>query len=350
MTQSVAVALKRRFCPNYRYIGLLGGIFLIVPGMDVYRRSSLLLIKLARRTFANTPVERLPVAGWLYRKTVSLAFGRHEVTADFRGVRLTVPGGDHVLTAGLFGGFYEAIELNLLELLAARSRTVLDVGANIGIYACVAAARLPADGCLIAFEPVPANVKYLRRNLAQNGLAQRVRVESVAVGEVPGEAVIHLVEASINHSLASGVAVNSRASLRVQVTSLDDFLAGAGLDSPVDLLKVDVEGYDGYVLRGAAGLLREHRPTLLVEFAPSNLTNAGFAAGEFLDTIFGVYTHVYVIDEPSGRLDRCGRDDLDRCAAKAVNLNMVAASRPQHVEIIERYRASPSHVRAFVRT
>jgi FkbM family methyltransferase len=309
--------------------------------VSLRRRAPLAVIKLARRAFANTPVQRLPAVGWFYRRTVSLAFGEQEFSTDVRGLRLTVPGGDHVFTAGLAGGFYEAIELDLMERLAAHSRVVLDVGANIGIHTCVAAAHLPEGGLLIGFEPVPGNLAYLRRNLARNGLSERVRIESSAVGEAPGETVIHLDRSSGNHSLASGVVGGNHGSLPVQVITLDGYLAGAGVPGPVDLMKVDVEGYDGYVLRGAAGLLREQRPTLLAEFVPSHLANAGFDSGEFLDIIFDTYEYVYVIDEPRGRLDRGRRDDLNRHARKAVNLNVVAAQQAEHVELIERYRARP---------
>lgn len=305
------------------------------------RRTSLAMIKAARRAFANTPVQRVPAVGWLYRRTVALAFGAGETTTDFRGLRLTVPGGDHIFTAGLAGGYYEAIELDLLSLLAEDSGLILDVGANIGIHACVAAARLPEHGRLIGFEPVPTNLAYLRSNLTRNGLADRVRVEPLAVGDEVGEMTIHLVAASGNHSLARNVIGASTGTLPVRVTTIDAYLAEAGQPMPVDVLKVDVEGYDGHVLRGAAGLLHTQRPTLFVEYVPNHLTNAGFSTGEFLDLVYGAHEHVYVVDEPRRRVDRCERSQLRRYAGKAVNLNLVAASRPQHVEAIERYRTAP---------
>jgi FkbM family methyltransferase len=301
------------------------------------QKAPIAAIKLARCALANTPAQRLPLVGWAYRKTVWAVWGDQERTVDFRGLRLTAPVGDHVFTAGLIGGFYESIELDLFERLAAASRDVIDVGANIGIYACVGAAHLPPGGRLTAFEPVPANLALLRRNLAQNGRSDRVTVKPCAVGEASGMAVIHLASGSGNHSLAAAVTGGGHGALPVRVTSLSDHL-GAG--SPVDLLKVDVEGYDGYVLRGAARPLREHRPTLLVEFVPRHLRNAGFPPAEFLDIVFAGYRHVFAIDEPRGRLRCCTRDQLARYAGREVNLNLVAVANPAHVEIIEDYRRS----------
>jgi FkbM family methyltransferase len=308
-----------------------------VAGLGLRQRAPIVAIKLARSALANTPAQRLPLVGWAYRKTVAAVWGDRARTVDFRGLRLTAPVGDHVFTAGLIGGFYESIELDLFERLAAASRDVIDVGANIGIYACVGAAHLPAGGRLTAFEPVPANLALLTRNLAQNALSGRVTVEPRAVGEASGATVIHLASGSGNHSLAAEVTGGGHGALPVRVTSLSDHLSAG---SPVDLLKVDVEGYDGYVLRGAARPLHEYRPTLLVEFVPKHLRNAGFPPGELLDIIFAAYRHVFAIDEPRGRLRRCTRDRLARYAGREVNLNLVAAANPTHVEIIENHRQS----------
>src|SRR5262249_50698910 len=171
-------------------------------------------------------------------------------------------------------------------------------------------------------------------------LSERVTLEPLAVGEAAGETTIHLASGSGNHSLAAEVTGGGGSSLPVRVITLDEYL---GSDPSVDLLKVDVEGYDGYVLRGAQTVLRECRPTLLVEFVPSHLRKAGFPLTEFLDIIYAAYDNVFLVDEPRRRLDRCNRDELARYGDKEVNLNLVAAARPQHVGIVEDYRQF-SHV------
>lgn len=310
-----------------------------MPDTRLRQRAPLAVIRFARRALANTPVHSLPMVSWLYRKTVRLAWGGADVAADFRGLRLTVPSGDHILAAGVAGGYYESIELDLLQRLAGISRTIVDVGANIGIHTCVGAAALPADGRLIAFEPVPNNLAALRHNIDQNNLADRVRVEELAVGETPGEMRINLAELSVNHSLVAGVVGNSRESLPVKVTSIDTYAFGCTPPLAVDVLKIDVEGYDGYALRGAAKVLTEQQPALLVEFVPSDLATAGFAPAEFLELVYDCYPHVYVIDEPRRRLSHCTAEDLRRYGERSVNLNLLAVRRPEHVDTIETYRA-----------
>src|SRR2546421_8436661 len=103
-----------------------------MPASTSRHQAPLALIKLARRLFANTPVGRLRLVAWLYRQIVAYTWRGQDVTADFRGVRLTVSGGDAWFPPSIVGGFYEAIEMDLLERLSAGSRTVIDVGANIG--------------------------------------------------------------------------------------------------------------------------------------------------------------------------------------------------------------------------
>ena len=306
------------------------------------QRAPMAVIRLARRALANTPIHRLPIVAWVYRKTVAMAWGRDDLTMRFRDLQLTVPSGEreHVLISGLAGGYYESIELDLLERLAAASHTILDVGANIGIHACVGAMHLPEDGRVIAFEPVPNNIAALRRNIAQNELSDRIRVEEMAVGESTGETEIHLAPASTNHSLGAGVVANSRATVPVHVTSLDDYVTSLGAGASVDILKIDVEGYDGYALRGATALLKEHQPTLLIEFVPSQLVQAGFTPAEFLSLVFGAYPHVYVIDEPRRQLRLCTTDDLGKYGERSVNLNLVAIAHQEHRDIVESYRSA----------
>ncbi len=122
-------------------------------------------IKSARKLFANTAAQRLPLTSRVYAKVFKFGSAGDEVTATFRGVRLTSPTRDITITPGLVGGFYEKIELDVFEQLAIVSDTIIDVGANIGLYSCLAASRASANCVVVAFEPAPENLSYLRRNL-----------------------------------------------------------------------------------------------------------------------------------------------------------------------------------------
>ncbi len=299
------------------------------------QKASMAVIKLARRLAANTPIQKLPLTTFLYRKVFRFGYREDELTISFRGVTLTIPSKDTTIVPGLVGGFYEEIELDIFECLAKESTTIIDVGGSIGDYTCVGAANLPADGKLIVFEPVPENIGYIQKNVVQNGLTEKVVIEPKAAGDSVGELTIHLVEGSVGTHTAG--TTNNEAtisgSITVPIVSMDSYLAEHKLKS-IDILKIDVEGYDGFVLRGAKNILVNDKPTLFVEFVPDHLTKCGFLPDEFLDIIFGAYEHIFFVDEPRSTISRCNRDDLRSSHDSYKNANIIAVSRPNHIEIV----------------
>ena len=148
------------------------------------------------------------------------------------------------------------------------SGVALDIGANIGMTALVLAALAPA-GRVLAVEPSPRTAQALRETLALNGMDGRVEVEQCAVSAAPGEAQFHF---DAGHSAGSKL-VNEgtmdRASIgapvTVPVTTLDALAEAHGLER-LDLVKVDVEGFEGDVLDGAAATIARHRPAFILEF------------------------------------------------------------------------------------
>lgn len=302
-----------------------------------------LIIKISRRLFANTPIQKLPLTTKIYTKVFRFGNPSDEVNVHFRGVRLDIPTNDATIAPGLVGGFYERIELDVFERLAGVSKTIVDVGANIGLYTCIAADRAPSDGKVIAFEPVPANLRYLKRNLEENERTAQVVVEEQAVGQGSGEIQIYLADGSIGtHSPSAMNVIGSTTSITVPEVSLDDYARQKLGGRSIDLLKVDVEGYEGAVLRGARKTLQQDKPTLLIEFVPEHLANCNFSADEFLDLIFEVYDDVFLVDEPRGMFKPCSKYDLLRYSARGhKNANLIATSksrRPRHQHTIESAR------------
>ena len=295
--------------------------------------------------FARTPVEKLTLTTRLKARVFSFSGASGEIIAEFRGLRLCVPANDVIMAPGLVGGYYEKIELDVFGQLATVSQTIIDVGGNVGIYCCLAARQAPATSKIVTFEPVPENVRYLRRNLDENGQTARVAVEQQAVGVTSGSIELYLLEGSTcKHSAAAQNALNSTTFITVPAVSLDAYSRRQLQDRQVELLKVDVEGYEGAVLRGARKVLQEDKPTLFIEFVPDNLANCGFAPDEFLDLLFDAYDHVYLVDEPRAAFRLCSRPDLQRYSTRRVaNANLIAtseSSRPAHYQVIERARAA----------
>ena len=125
----------------------------------------------------------------------------------------------------------------LLEGLLRPGMTVIDVGANIGYYALLFASAVGDKGHIICLEPDPDNLRELQMNVCNNGLEEIIAIKPVAAGDLDG--TIKFEAGPNGRVVADGL-------IAVGVTRLDS------LDlTSADLLKVDVEGYEGSVLDGA---------------------------------------------------------------------------------------------------
>jgi FkbM family methyltransferase len=138
-----------------------------------------------------------------------------------------------------------------------RDATVIDVGANIGLSA-ITLARLAKR--VIAFEPSPPNVEYLRRNLMLNGI-DNVEVVAAAVSTKAVGLPFHVAQFGAgSHVVSSGHLLPSLATIDVPAVELDQFDF-----PPIDFIKIDVEGHEPEVLAGARRLLARDRPLIQME-------------------------------------------------------------------------------------
>ena len=169
-----------------------------------------------------------------------------------RGLKRVINGTDPVLLAHGLYQIPEAYEPDLWRLLMAEVRRgdiVADVGASIGLYTLALASRVGADGLVYSYEPDPESFGWLCRNVALNQLSERVRVFCCALGEKDGS----LGFAGGRGTESMVVLAEPQATNQVQAVRLDSVFAHDRLD----ILKIDVEGFEEKVLRGAAGLLSD---------------------------------------------------------------------------------------------
>ena len=149
-----------------------------------------------------------------------------------------------------------------------------DIGGSIGLYAVAVGRHCRTHGGFVrTFEPFPANLQRLRDNLELNGLTEcDVKIHPIALNNAAGTLRVALVA----DGLPGNAKVVQNGGTEVLVRTLDDVWTEAGRE-PVGFIKIDTEGYDGQVLLGAAELLKECRPAMLVEFNRERMTNLGFS-------------------------------------------------------------------------
>jgi FkbM family methyltransferase len=193
-------------------------------------------------------------------------------------VKYLVPVRDLVMTPQLVVyRQWEAQLSALLPRLCPPGSVFVDVGANFGYFTCLLAARLGrgAGSRVIAVEPNPDMLRLLRANVGINWSGAPVRIEPVAVADAEGEMVLTIPDdRAANGTLAPiEAAGRSLATHRVPVRRLDDLLRA---EPRIDLVKIDVEGYEPAVLRGAAETLARPGLRLVLEWSVPQLREAGF--------------------------------------------------------------------------
>ncbi|MGJ3263646.1 MAG: FkbM family methyltransferase [Salinarimonas sp.] len=156
---------------------------------------------------------------------------------------------------------------------AERIDTVLDIGANIGLYSIVLG-LLPAVAAVHAFEPVARNANQLGGNVFANALDDVVRVHRLALSDREGEAQIHVDPRSTGVSTLEAAQAARRAGAyraqeTVRLARLDDVLR---LEGARVFVKIDVEGHALAVLRGMPRLLASNEVVLQVELLETDRT------------------------------------------------------------------------------
>ena len=165
---------------------------------------------------------------------------------------------------------------------------VFDVGAYIGVYA-LTAAQIARAGQVHAFEPDPRSARRLRAAITDNGI-HNVHLQMCAVGDRTGERKMLLLdyppmsslqlEADSSANVEIGTSQDKR--ITVPVCTLDEYCEARGIRR-VDLLKIDVEGAEMLVLRGAARLIASSRPEMLIELHQAQAHAFGHPVEEVID-------------------------------------------------------------------
>jgi FkbM family methyltransferase len=161
------------------------------------------------------------------------------------------------------GGHDEELALlMLLERYVSSRDAAIDVGANVGTHTSTLSRLVGTDGLVLAFEPSSAIRPRLHANLELNAATDNVVVRNAAVWST--ETTLRFEEDESNYNQGVGHA-DPNGAREVEAVTLDRELAGE--QRRVALLKVDVEGFEDHVLRGAAETLARHRPVIVIEHA-----------------------------------------------------------------------------------
>jgi FkbM family methyltransferase len=187
-----------------------------------------------------------------------------------------------------FKVYTDHAERRLLTTILSAGDVVVDAGANIGIYSEFLARRVGPTGVVNSFEPSPENFERLQ--CATRKLSN-VRVCQAGLGERSGRSTLYLSnKLNVDHRtyMTEG---DSRSGVPIDIVALDDYFEPG---QRVDLIKMDIQGYELHALRGANRVLADNSAAkLLLELWPYGLKKAGANWLELIETLQGKNMAIY---------------------------------------------------------
>jgi FkbM family methyltransferase len=238
----------------------------------------------------------------------------------YDGLRINMYLGND-LSRGLYvGGTYEPNEFMFLSQVLRAGMTFIDVGANDGLYTLFAAKRVGPSGRVVALEPSGREFVRLERNLRLNRLANICPLR-LAASDREGVATLRI--AGFGHEGCNTLggfayAIEQEGTEEVRLTTLDNIVNEQAL-TRVDVVKIDAEGGELRVLKGAHTILTTYRPLILLELVEAALVHQGASREAVLSFLQEVGYRFWIFG-PSGRPEAVPDVDLD-------GVNIIAAYR-----------------------
>ena len=236
-----------------------------------------------------------------------------EVVLTFEGIRFafdfsqTFCRAESVLA---MRGNPEQADFDFLGSLLGDDDVVFDIGANVGVVSLSLLHRQPRLGRIYAFEPLPPTFAHLRHNLALNGTPEKIVPVNAGMGSELGSFDFYLPGADEAASLQPNLdafylqeSVDGHYSgkqkmekIACRVETLDHFVSERGIQR-VDLMKIDVEGNEKFVLEGGADVLEKYRPLVYAELLRKHAKRFGYHPNEVLRMMEGLGYRCFTFTE-----------------------------------------------------
>lgn len=212
---------------------------------------------------------------------------------DGKKIYTHTPSEDQAISLQLLSGKQlEEFEMGIMKKTIMPGDVVVDVGANIGSWSLLASESVTQVGKVFSFEPDPRNFIVFQKNIATRN-ASNIQAFATAVGNTTGHTFLYINprNAGDHRCWSSDV---GRGKICVPMVQLDTFLNS----KPINILKVDTQGYEVKVLQGAKQTIKNStRLTLFLEFWPLGLTMAGNSIVELEELLKEHRFKTFQIDE-----------------------------------------------------
>ncbi|MDX1653031.1 MAG: FkbM family methyltransferase [Brumimicrobium sp.] len=231
-----------------------------------------LLVKMTTNKSFGSPVTKLPPNHYQFKKG-----SVRKVVRD--GINYTLDISD-IVDWYIYFGFKELSREALYDLIQ-EGQTVIDIGANVGDVTLHAAQIVGKNGEIHAFEPDPTNYKRLTANLNLNTF-NNIRKNQVGLGHETGTFKIANIDSGNQgmNRIIQGKPTNLNTH-EINVITLDSYALENRLEK-IDLIKIDVEGFEYNVLKGSTAVINNFHPTFFIELDDDNLLEQGSSARKLI--------------------------------------------------------------------
>lgn len=203
---------------------------------------------------------------------------------------------DPVVSGALAMGVYEGREIDFFLRHLKGNMTLVDVGANIGLYSCLALASKHHTGKIVAFEPHRESLEYLKTNLTRNAKDQEVILIEAAAANVNGTVELYAnPENKGDNRLYAADELEPAGS--VDARSIDSVCEENNIQA-INFLKVDVQGAESGVIAGACKVLNHSTDCIVMtEFWPQGITSEGSSPAEYIAKLNEIGFTLFEFDE-----------------------------------------------------
>lgn len=242
-------------------------------------------------------------------KSVYVGNGRVLVNT-LAGPRLYVYGNDVSVAPHLIcQGYYEKEVTRAIVRLTKPGMHVLEIGANIGYHTTLFGGGVGGSGSVLVFEAFPKTYEMLMDNIHINGLATIVRAENLAVYNKDGEVSFSFLEKQhgssgiINKNSIEDLYKETATVYTLPCTKIDSYLKNNSIVTKFDIVKIDAEGAEPFILDGMQSILGQDHLILIIEIAQELLRKVGQLPEAFLNKIKAYNFNAYEINN-SGKLEQ----------------------------------------------
>lgn len=205
---------------------------------------------------------------------------------------------NNALSPHIYSGGFEWMEREWLASHLHSGSVFYDVGANVGFITLECAKLCSSAGLIVSFEPVSGTFSRLQENINLNRNDISVKLFQLALSDKNEFLTMHLSENGKDawNSLAgTGSAVET-----IETVALDNVIVKENLPGP-DVIKIDVEGWEEHVLKGAEKTIAQFKPLMLIEFTAENLLAAGSSCLSLSQKLSDMNYELFEYDPRSGK-------------------------------------------------